>query len=693
MAIEPVKKISIISPVASGQRLMKALNRLGAIDITDAGENIGPEKGHLTYQPVSTEESDEILHKIDFILNLINTHAPEEENFFKSLAPVPHVVEQHEVVEVLNTYDLEGRYRLAHELDETYRRAERARGELLNKCKELESLSDLPYDMGHFKGLKRTCLFIGSLPKKNLTRLETVREQLQTFVWEEIIPLSLPDEFSADSILKQEEGKKQSEYTRILCACLIEDYERVIKALSEIEFKLIELPHIPGRVYDHILELNGDVAELDARMEETARKIHALASERRSLVILKAFWLANKNQQIAEGKAIQGKWLRLISGYILAKDIERFEITMNKEFPECSYFIEEPSPDEDVPVHLTLPRTFRPLSLLIAMFGLPHYRAFDPTPFINLNFYVFFGICFSDVGYGVMLVILASYLSSKTRAYEGVNNFARILLYSGVSTIIFGALLGSWFGDLYQPKYLGENNLLLWLQSKFVVLDPMNKTIVALLLALFIGVLNQFYGISLKMYGSIKNKDWKTAIFDGLFWLILLPGLLIMVSRLFVDTPPMVFNIGLSLFGAGALGLILTQGRSLKNPFAKILGGLVSLYGIMGSYGITAFIGDILSYCRLLALGLTTSIVGMTFNMIGGIVRDIPFIGSVLFIVVIVGGHIFNFAISLLGAFVHSMRLVFVEFFGRFYEGGARPFKPLGFDSPLCILKKTHEGR
>jgi V/A-type H+-transporting ATPase subunit I len=292
-----------------------------------------------------------------------------------------------------------------------------------------------------------------------------------------------------------------------------------------------------------------------------------------------------------------------------------------------------------------------------------------------------------------MLLVMSFYLSRKTRDYEGVNNFARVLLYGGVSTVIFGALLGSWFGDLYQAKYLGEGNILLRLQSFFAVLDPIEKTIHALLLALAIGVLNQFYGIALRMYGALRQGDWKGAVFDGLFWLILLPGILIMASKLFVPTPPYVFSTGLGLFIGGGLGLVATQGRDLGNPVSRILGGLVSLYGIMGTYGITAFIGDTLSYCRLLALGLTTSIVGMTFNMIGGLLRDIPYVGFFIFVLIVVVGHVFNFAISLLGAFVHSMRLIFVEFFGRFYEVGARPFQPLGFDSPLCIIRKTRDGR
>jgi V/A-type H+-transporting ATPase subunit I len=116
--------------------------------------------------------------------------------------------------------------------------------------------------------------------------------------------------------------------------------------------------------------------------------------------------------------------------------------------------------------------------------------------------------------------------------------------------------------------------------------------------------------------------------------------------------------------------------------------GIVSLYGIVGTYGITAFIGDTMSYCRLLALGLTTSIVALSFNMMAGLLKDIPVVGLFLFIVALVVGHVFNFTISLLGAFVHSMRLIFVEFFGRFYDGGAKRFAPLGFDSPKAILKR-----
>jgi V/A-type H+-transporting ATPase subunit I len=288
-----------------------------------------------------------------------------------------------------------------------------------------------------------------------------------------------------------------------------------------------------------------------------------------------------------------------------------------------------------------------------------------------------------------MLVVMGAYLTVKTKAYRGVNNLSRILLYGGICSVIFGALTGSWFGDLYKPEYLGQGNILHVLQQKSLALDPIDKTIVALLIALGIGVLNQFFGIILKMYGALRTRDWMGAFSDGVCWIVTLTGVLLLSGKLFGDIPEKVFNTGLWLFSAGAIGLILTQGRDIKSPLGKIAGGVVSLYGIMGSYGITAFIGDTLSYCRLLALGLTTSIVAMTFNLMAGMLRDVPYVGMVLFVVVLLVGHLFNFLISALGAFVHSMRLIFVEFFGRFYEGGARPFQPLEFDTPLCIMKKA----
>ncbi len=686
MAIDPIKKLTIVSPVHSSKRIMRVVSSLGMIDVTDAGSQMDDGANYFKAGKVSTEDIDDVLRKIDTILNLLKSYAPEEQGFFQGLTPVPQLITKEELHYATEDYDLNGRFRKASELDDILRRNERTKTDIENRLSALRPFADIPFKMEDFHHPRRITFIFGYIPQQNLDDLDKPSYPWKNIAWEIIRGMEEADAGSPAGLPRAVKNIREAKL--VVIASSRDDVDEVKAALSKVSFVEVALPQFAGTIGDHIKELEGDAAAISTTIDEKIAEVEELASDRRTLITLKAFWLANKNEYLAMGKTVGGKWVNICTGYIRERDVERFRKTFENEFPETVIILEEPSEDEDVPVSLSLPKVFRPLSLLVEMFGLPPYKSFDPTPYLHVNFYLFFGICFSDVGYGMMLIAASVYLISRTKQYQGVADFGRILLMGGISTVIFGALLGSWFGDLYEPKYLGEDNLLLRVQSIFAVLDPVNKTIPALLMALFIGVMNQFFGIALKMYGSIRRNDWKSAFFDGFFWYLILPGLLLIVSKIFVDTPLLIFRSGLILFAAGALGLILTQGRELKNPVVRVLGGIVSLYGITGSYGITSFIGDVLSYCRLLALGLTTSIVGMTFNMLGGLLKDIPYVGILLFLIIVVAGHCFNFVISLLGAFVHSMRLIFVEFFGRFYDAGARPFQALGFDSPLCAIKK-----
>ena len=693
MAIEPIKRVSIVSPKETNNRLVKAINNMGMMEIIDIKDSLEEDVPFKSYE-APTEEEDNNLYKIDFILNLMNVFSPEQEGFIKSLTPLPLVTSRKEIDAVLSEYNLEGNYSYVSELDEIYRRSERVINEIENEMKELDPIADIPFDLADFFSPTRVSMVIGYVPEKNLVQLKPATEPWTDVAWEEVRPGTFSGSNhrhdTSNAAEKQANGR-----VRMVFAFLKNDAEDIRKALSDIGFEEIQLPKRRERIVDRMRELEGDLEKYRGQVAEVAEKVKLLVAGqragegRRSLQILKAYWTNIRNRQDAARKGVHGKWVYLLSGYVRLKDTDTFVAMINKDFPESTVTIEDPSPDEDVPVSISLPNLLKPVQLLTEMFGLPPYRNFDPTPFMQVNFYLFFGICFSDVGYGLMLVILGAYLNAKTKAYQGANNLTRMLLYGGISSVIFGALTGSWFGDLYKPEYLGQGNILQVLQQKSLALDPIDKTIVALLIALGIGVVNQFFGIILKMYGAIRARDWMGAFSDGVCWIVTLTGVLVLSAKLFCDIPARIFNTGLWLFAAGAIGLILTQGRDIKSPIGKIAGGFVSLYGIMGSYGITAFIGDTLSYCRLLALGLTTSIVAMTFNLMAGMLRDVPYVGMVLFVAVLLVGHLFNFFISALGAFVHSMRLIFVEFFGRFYEGGARPFQPLEFDSPVCIMKKA----
>ncbi len=575
MAIETIKKVTIVSPRGSDKRLMKTLGSLGVMEVIDLGDIQEGEGPSLQRTETSTEETDEKLHQIDFILNLINLFSPEKQSFVEGLAPVPLVTSQQELHSVIEQYDLEKQYKVSGELDERYRSSERVIGEIENELRELDPLSDLPFDIADFYRPVMTGLVFGNLPLKNLPLLDESIEPWNRTAWEEIKPETLSKLNTKPTGGTASSSEQGEERARVVVAFLAEESEAIHKALASVGFEEIHLPKLSEKISERIDELRSDLAEYKQKVDDVAEEVRRFAqgqqvSEgRRPLLILRAHWQNIKNTQLASTKGFQGKWVHVMGGYIRQKDTEKFLATLGQESPDSEITIQDPGPDDDVPVSIEVPSLFRPIRLLVEMFGLPPYKAFDPTPFLQVNFFLFFGICFSDVCYGIMLTALGAYLSAKTRPFRGVNDFSRILLYGGISSIIFGAILGSWFGDLYKPEYLGKGNFLLRLQEMFVVLDPIDKTIVALLCALGIGICNQFYGIILKMYGALRNRDFLGAFSDGVCWIVTLTGLLMMVGKIFTEIPAAIFNTGFWLFVFGALGLVLTQGRDFKNPFAQ----------------------------------------------------------------------------------------------------------------------------
>jgi len=685
MPIDRMKKLTLLCQVSEAQRLMRTLHSLGIVEVSNVFEQHEAAKEHLQRQEVSTEDSDRELQRVSLILGLIDALAPEQKSFVAGLAPVPLVIDPKELDEVRQHFRLDDQYTAAHELDAEYRRAERGISDIQNKLKDLKPFEDLPFRVGDLQKLQYVRVLFGTMSPAALDELARDPAVPKTLACERV--LSGPYHRKDGAPVPDRDASSGREPARVLAAFPVGEEEAARKALAAHGFEEVSLPQVSGTVRDRIRELECDRSALEAQVEEIRVKVQDLAQYRRSLLVLKAFWESCKSLTLASSSSADGKWVQVVTGYIREQDVPRLREAL-RYHSHTTVLLDDPAPGEAMPVHITLPDMVRPIQMLVNLFGLPAYNTFDPSPFIMFTFLMFFGICFSDVAYGTMLAVFSLYLMTKTKPYAGVYNFARLLFYAGLSTVVFGFLLGSWFGDLYMPQYLGENNVMYRIMKATQVVDPLEKPIVVLMCALGIGMLNQFYGIALKMYSALLRGDKAEAFCDGLLWLIILPGFVILIAGMFAPVPGVVFNIGLTLFAVGAVGLILTQGRGSAGLGGRLITGVISLYGIVGSYGLTAFIGDTMSYCRLLALALTTGIVALSFNMMAGLLRPIPYVGIFLFIGVLIVAHVFNFFISVLGAFVHSMRLIFVEFFGRFYATGSRPFSPLGFDSRTAILRK-----
>ena len=324
-----------------------------------------------------------------------------------------------------------------------------------------------------------------------------------------------------------------------------------------------------------------------------------------------------------------------------------------------------PEAGEIPPTLLSNPAVFGPFEVITRIFGLPQQKEIDPTAPLSFFYLLFFAICLSDVGYGLLLAIISYFLLKKLTLSEGGKNIVQLLFWGGLAASLIGVATGSYFAiDLQllpEPWRSGLKSLQL--------IDPIKSPLNVLLMSLALGVIQNLVGLSLAMYWKIRQREFVSAIIDDGLWLYFLTALVSYIIIPFVAPGYSELNKILVIIGAALL--VLTQGRAEKGLIKKAIFGLLSLYRT------TSYLGDTLSYSRLLALMMTTSIIGMVINIIAGLTsQSIPVVGYLIMIVILIIGHLFNLVVSVLGAFIHAARLQLVEFFGKFYVGGGREFKP-----------------
>jgi len=285
-------------------------------------------------------------------------------------------------------------------------------------------------------------------------------------------------------------------------------------------------------------------------------------------------------------------------------------------------------------------------------------------------FFAFFGMMISDAGYGIVIALLTGLILWKFKPQGMAYKLIKLGFYGGISTIIWGALFGGWFSDIISILTGG----------KFVIrplwFNPLDDPMRLLLWSFIFGGLHIFVGLGIKGYMLIRDGKVKDAIFDIGFWYIFLLGIALLFAGGVFAT------IGKYMAIVGAVLLVLTQGRDKKGIISKFFSGVLSLYNSV------SYMSDILSYSRLLALGLATGVVGSVINAIGTLFGFNIF-GIIILIVVFTIGHLFNIAINALGAYVHASRLQYVEFFGKFYEGGGRPFNPFRIKTKYTNIAST----
>lgn len=431
-----------------------------------------------------------------------------------------------------------------------------------------------------------------------------------------------------------------------------EEINHVKRILKKFDFNEKEISLENETVTEKIQKIEEEIVELQKQIEENKAKIKL--EPIKEYENLYDYYLGQKELKLIERNIVTTNNTFYLEGWMP----EGCKINNNKEF---IIKVRPEEENEEVPVLVENHRIVEPFQSITNMYSVPNKHELDPNPVMAIFYILFFGLMLSDVGYGLLLTLGCLFLIKKKKYSRGEGKLVKLLTYCGISSVAWGIFFGSFFGDLIPIKG---------------VLNPLKDVMPVMGLALLLGIIHIYTGMFMKAIQLIREKKIFDAICDVGFWYLLLTGVFLLVIPIVAGDIGIFSEIGKYLAIIGLIGVVLTGGRKEKNIIKKCTKGVSSLYGI------TSYLSDVLSYSRLMALCLSTGVIAQVVNLLAGLVGPIP--------AILVGiiGHGFNLANSALGSYVHTSRLQYVEFFGKFYEGGGKEFTPFKYKNKYTKIKE-----
>jgi len=458
-------------------------------------------------------------------------------------------------------------------------------------------------------------------------------------------------------------------------ACPLEEAKSVANFLKSLDWTDYVFPKMPGTPTEAMEELSEKNRTLNAKKNELETALCDSATGQDTLVE-GAYDAAviERDRAFAAAELIRSSATFQLEGWFPAD--KEAAVTKAVNSVTDAYYLDVRDPEEgEIPPSFVENNAFvSPFEQVTNLYSRPDPNGIDATPYMTPFYVLLFGLMLSDTGYGIVLAILTAIFIKVKKPTGMSGGFARVLFWGGISTIVWGVLVGTIFGMDFDALF-GTNNIF----PLFV--DPMSNPIGMLILCFGLGVLHILFGVVLKMKLSFSRGDWQSAIFDSLSWILIILGLIVFaVPSAVQGIPAVVGTVGLGMAGLGALMILLFKGRANKNPVMRTLSGLGELYQVTG------YLSDILSYARLFALGIATGVIASVFNelcmmLMGSPILVLRILGIIVASALLVALHGFNIAINTLGAFVHCARLQYVEFYGKFYEPGGRAFRPLSYQT------------
>lgn len=502
---------------------------------------------------------------------------------------------------------------------------------------------DLPLELSE---TKYTSIFIGVVP--NIADIEKMKTDLQ--------------EKTDSSLLNIIGSDKDQYYFSVIC--LAKEKEDVYETLKQYGFNTVVFKDLEGTASENISQYENGLKDISQKKETIKKSISEFVPYKEDIQVLYDYLIIERDKNKILSNMLKTETTFYIEGWIPEESKNKVEFVLNNY--GCYYEISQPEEGEEYPILMNNNSFVQPFESITELYSLPSSSNIDPTLFMAPFYAIFFGLMLADVGYGLIMSIACYAILKKFKIEGTMQKLLKLFFYCGISTAFWGVMFGSWFGDAVNAaaKLMFNSDFVL----KPVWINPMEEPMTLLVFSFIFGVIHLFAGMAIKAYMLIRDGKPLEALFDIGFWYGFIIGIALMLFGNSII--PGSGQIGSWMTIIFAIGLILTQGREKNGIISKLISGVLSLYNI------TSYLSDILSYSRLLALGLATGVVSSVVSILGSMGGRNIF-GILLFIVVLLIGHVFNFAINALGAFVHAARLQYVEFFGKFYEGGGEAFNPL----------------
>lgn len=659
MAKVPVQKIRITGLRKHYKVLIQELHRRGLMEI-DANPEF---EKHSTEAPELGRFDAFDLARIDFAIQFLAPHAPKKGKLEKMLTSDKVILSEKEALARFEKFSPRANDIISEceEIHEFFVRTKNEKERVKNELHSLIPFQSINFSvnaslnteetlssLARISAAKKSAFLEKLAHSSSLLDIRIFYEDKQTCFFRLTFHRSLKN--SVDAVMQEFGGREVD---------LAADFGK--------EFSDLLPREITKKLSEKLYALEKQEGEMQSRLQQLGKNYDDLR-------IAHDFHSWRKEKNDAQQNVLRTSYLFAFEGWITTDKFEALQHWVQQVFVgDVSVEKIVPEKEERIPSCIKNRAGISSFDSMTEMFGAPGKDDIDPTPAIAPFFIIFFGICLSDTGYGLLLTLAASFFMIFGAFSKEARKSILMLLLCGISAVVGGVLLGGHFGMTVEeaPAFLTTMNAAGDLVFRGQILDPLSGdgTMTFLVFTFAVGFFQVLVGLFMRIVKGIANKDWGLALCDGFGWIytLIMLALWAGAEKIGLDKTLMQWML---LGGVGFL--VLTLGREKKNIFAKLI------FGVLGLYGAMDFVSNILSYSRLMALGLATGIIGAAMNMTAHVLGDMlpSVLGVLVMIAFMLFGHAINFGLSGLGAYVHSLRLQFIEFFGIFYAGGGRLFRP-----------------